>query len=96
LFIENNNPNTSNEKEDMIKFNNIRCFVHADTERRIVDAINKENMKKNTIINTAKDKFIRKIFHELKTPLHILSNSLHYNLIQNSNDLKALEIQVSF
>jgi signal transduction histidine kinase len=76
-------------------FNHTRCFLRNDAERRIREAIKEENIKRAALISAAKDRFIRKIFHEIKTPLHTLSSSLQINLIQDSNEFNALCDQVT-
>jgi len=61
-------------------FNHTRCFVRDDTERRIQKAVDEAEMNKLSLVSAAKDKFIRKIFHEIRTPLHIMYSSLHSHL----------------
>jgi signal transduction histidine kinase len=76
-------------------FKHTRCFVRNDAERRIQETINNENIKKTILMSSAKDRFIRKVFHEIKTPLHILSSSLQSeSLFQNAEELKTLCNQV--
>jgi hypothetical protein len=76
-------------------FKHTRCFIRNDVDRRIQDAIYNENVKKTVLMSAAKDKFIRKIFHEIKTPLHILSSSLQSKMFSDAKGQKSLCNQVS-
>jgi signal transduction histidine kinase len=54
----------------------IRCFIRNDTDRRVREEIllvSNRIMKKEA---EAKSTFIRHVFHEMRTPLHVLSNFL--------------------
>ena len=76
-------------------FNHTRCFIRNDIERKIQEAIYHENVKKTAMMSAAKDKFIRKIFHEIKTPLHILYSSLQDKSLSDVTEQKSLSNQVS-
>lgn len=57
-------------------FKNTRCFIRDDTARQIHEAaaqLEKEAAKANAI---AKDAFCRRIFHELRTPVHSMQSVL--------------------
>lgn len=57
-----------------------RCFIRNDTDRRLKEEIllaSNRIMKKEA---EAKSAFIRHVFHEMRTPLHVLATFLHsYN-----------------
>lgn len=57
----------------------ISCFVRDDTERRIQKAVDEAERNKLSLVSAAKDKFIRRIFHEIRTPLHMMQRSLPFH-----------------
>lgn len=66
-------------------FNHTRCFIRDDNERRIREAVFKTKMDSLAMLMNAKDSFIRRMFHEIKTPLHAIQTSLSIALHANRN-----------
>ncbi|KAK3263254.1 hypothetical protein CYMTET_27930 [Cymbomonas tetramitiformis] len=61
-------------------FKHTRCFIRDDSRRRIEEAsqtFKNESMKQ---IAASKDKFLHKLVHQFKTPLHILTESIQQGL----------------
>ncbi|KAK3275343.1 hypothetical protein CYMTET_16519 [Cymbomonas tetramitiformis] len=61
-------------------FKHTRCFIRDDSRRRIEEAgqtFKDESMKR---IAASKDKFLDKLVHQFKTPLHILTESIQQGL----------------
>lgn len=79
-------------------FNHTRCFIRDDTERRIREAIQQAEMNQIRLAAEAKDRFIRKLFHEIRTPMHIISSSFSSGAIQSYSQDEMLELSriVSF
>jgi PAS domain S-box-containing protein len=57
-------------------FKHTRCFIRDDTQRKIREARLEEQARKDSEIAEAKDIFVRKTFHELLTPCHLLKSLL--------------------
>ena len=57
-------------------FKHTRCFIRDDTQRKIREARLEESARKESEIAEAKDIFVRKTFHELLTPCHVLKSLL--------------------
>ena len=57
-------------------FKHTRCFIRDDTQRKIEEEIKAMELKHMKNLNDGKDTFIRRIFHDIKTPLHIISHSV--------------------
>jgi signal transduction histidine kinase len=72
-------------------FRHTRCFIRNDNERRVREAILETDKRCTLLASKAKDKFIRRIFHEIRTPLHVMSgilNTADTQLLKNDiNDL---------
>jgi PAS domain S-box-containing protein len=65
-------------------FKHTRCFIRDDTQRKIREARLEESARKESEIAEAKDIFVRKTFHELLTPCHILKSLLTGHMECNS------------
>lgn len=59
------------------KFARSECVIRDDTDRRIQQAVDEAEISKLSLVSAAKDKFIRRIFHEIRTPLHFIYSSLN-------------------
>ena len=57
-------------------FKHTRCFIRDDTARKVREARLEERHRSVLEMAKAKDKFMRKVFHEIKTPCHLLSSVL--------------------
>ena len=57
-------------------FKHTRCFIRDDTGRKVREARLEERHRSVVEMAKAKDKFMRKVFHEIKTPCHLLSSVL--------------------
>ena len=57
-------------------FKHTRCFIRDDTGRKVREARLEEQHRSAVETARAKDKFMRKVFHEIKTPCHLLSSVL--------------------
>jgi len=57
-------------------FRHTRCFIRDDTGRKVREARLEERHRNLLEMAKAKDKFMRKVFHEIKTPCHLLSSVL--------------------
>ena len=53
-------------------FRHTRCFLHDDHERRVREATLEMERRYALQVSRAKDKFIRRTFHEIRTPLHVV------------------------
>ena len=71
-------------------FRHFRCFIRDDTERRIQAAVAEAEMNKLSLVSAAKDKFVRRIFHEIRTPLHIMYSALKNHIDENASNLRPL------
>eukprot|EP01038_Epipyxis_sp_PR26KG_P004408 gene4408-6234_t len=67
-------------------FNHTRCFIRNDTERKVKEAFNNAIRNKAETVAIAKNSFIRKVFHEIKTPLHECFQLFANNLINSNNN----------
>ena len=54
----------------------IRCFIRNDTDRRVKSEILQASNRIMKQEAEAKSTFIRHVFHEMRTPLHVLSTFL--------------------
>lgn len=61
-----------------------RTFFRYDVDRIVDQAIANERIAKLGMIAAEKDRFIRIIFHEIRTPLHNLSTRIN-NTLKQSN-----------
>lgn len=61
-----------------------RTFFRYDVDRMVDQAIANERIAKLGLIAAEKDRFIRIIFHEIRTPLHNLSTRIN-NTLRQSN-----------
>ena len=52
-------------------FKHTRCFIRDDTDRRIKEALAALEIKKSLEAQQNKDTFVRRVFHELRTPLQV-------------------------
>jgi len=66
-------------------FNHTRCFIRDDNERRIREAVFKNKMDNLSTLMDAKDRFIRRMFHEIKTPLHAIQSTLNIAVLEEGN-----------
>jgi PAS domain S-box-containing protein len=57
-------------------FRHTRCFIRNDNERRVREAVLETDRRLTEAAAKAKDKFIRRVFHEVQTPLHVLSGMM--------------------
>ena len=57
-------------------FKHTRCFIRDDTARKVREARLEERHRALLETARAKDRFMRKVFHEIKTPCHLLSSVL--------------------
>jgi signal transduction histidine kinase len=57
-------------------FRHTRCFIRNDLDRCIGEAITKIEKKNAAASAAARDRFIRRVFHEIRTPLHIMTGYL--------------------
>eukprot|EP00601_Ochromonadales_sp_CCMP2298_P009482 CAMPEP_0173244726 /NCGR_PEP_ID=MMETSP1142-20121109/16289_1 /TAXON_ID=483371 /ORGANISM="non described non described, Strain CCMP2298" /LENGTH=473 /DNA_ID=CAMNT_0014176605 /DNA_START=22 /DNA_END=1439 /DNA_ORIENTATION=- len=57
-------------------FRHTRCFIRNDNERIVREAVLETDRRVTAAATAAKDKFIRRVFHEVQTPLHVLSGML--------------------
>jgi PAS domain S-box-containing protein len=64
-------------------FKHTRCFIRDDTERRVREAIQEAHMKQMKLSSAAKDRFIRRVFHEIRTPMHTVSSCLNGCSVNN-------------
>ncbi len=64
---------------------NTRCFIRDDTVRQIQLARSKAEAQHKIAKMNAQDKFLRRIFHEIKTPCNVIIQSLDQNE-QNTNN----------
>ena len=60
-----------------------RTFFRYDVEGLVSEAIERQRMDKMALVAAEKDRFIRVMFHEIRTPLHTLSNCYQTLLKQN-------------
>ena len=65
------------------KFARSECVIRDDTDRRIQQAVDEAEISKLSMVSAAKDKFIRRIFHEIRTPLHFIYSSLNSNTLDS-------------
>ncbi len=56
-------------------FSHTGTFIRDDCEQLITEMTLKEQLEKTASIAREKDRFIRTMFHEIKTPLHILAST---------------------
>lgn len=75
-------------------FKHTRCFIRDDNERRVREAINAMTTKQLKMSAAAKDNFIRRVFHEIRTPMHSVALSLETGEI-SKRDAEELFFQVS-
>jgi signal transduction histidine kinase len=54
-------------------FRHTRCFIRNDLDRRVSEAITTIEKRNVAASAAAKDRFIRRVFHEIRTPLHIMT-----------------------
>ena len=83
LLIDSN----VNYKEDG-SFNHTRCFIRDDTNRKIREAreeISKTLQKK---LSSEKERFISKVMHHMKTPLHILRMQIGIDCKKEEMDIQ--------
>jgi hypothetical protein len=73
-------------------FKHTRCFIRNDFDRIIGEAVHEATIKQLKSTASAKDNFIRRVFHEIRTPLHTISATLSHG--SSVDDLKELDIQV--
>ena len=59
----------------------VQTFIRLDNELLVEEAINQEKSKNFAILAAEKQRFIRLMFHEIRTPLHNLSSSFHNSII---------------
>jgi len=57
-------------------FKHTRCFIRDDTSRKVREERLRVTREKELELAKAKDVFFRKIFHEIRTPSHILAHSI--------------------
>jgi PAS domain S-box-containing protein len=57
-------------------FKHTRCFIRDDTSRKVREERLRVTREKELELTKAKDVFFRKIFHEIRTPSHVLANSM--------------------
>ena len=57
-------------------FKHTRCFIRDDTLRKVREERLRVTREKETELSSAKDIFFRKIFHEIRTPSHMLASSM--------------------
>lgn len=57
-------------------FKHTRCFIRDDTERRMRDLGREMELRASKETSAAKSKFIGRLFHEIRTPMHIVDSSL--------------------
>lgn len=67
LLIDSN----VNYKEDG-SFNHTRCFIRDDTGRKIREAREETRKALSEKLSSEKERFISKVIHHIKTPLHIM------------------------
>lgn len=58
-----------------------QSFIRVDTELLVEEAVNHERTKNFAVLAAEKQRFIRLMFHEIRTPLHNLSSSFHNSII---------------
>ncbi len=56
-------------------FSHTGSFIRDDYEQLITEMTLKEQLEKTASIAREKDRFIRTMFHEIKTPLHVLAST---------------------
>lgn len=74
-------------------FKHTRCFIRNDTERRIRDAVNESTINQAKQLAQSKDNFIRRIFHEIRTPMHVVSTCFQSQVI-TKDDVREMSDQV--
>eukprot|EP00284_Hemiselmis_tepida_P002703 CAMPEP_0174951288 /NCGR_PEP_ID=MMETSP1355-20121228/94772_1 /TAXON_ID=464990 /ORGANISM="Hemiselmis tepida, Strain CCMP443" /LENGTH=841 /DNA_ID=CAMNT_0016198939 /DNA_START=211 /DNA_END=2736 /DNA_ORIENTATION=+ len=57
-------------------FKHTRCFIRDDTARKVREARLSEMAHREKEVSEAKSVFVRKTFHEIRTPCHLLSHLL--------------------
>lgn len=57
-------------------FRHTRCFIRDNTEKVVQDAIRVTRENELRAARKARETFLRRFFHELKTPLHVVGNGL--------------------
>lgn len=79
-------------------FKYTQCFLKDDLDRRIKDAIHEASIQQIKTMVAAKDRFIRCVFHEIRTPMHAVLYGLENLSVgdhQISHHLAELKHQVS-
>jgi signal transduction histidine kinase len=61
-------------------FKHTRCSLRDDLDRRIKEAIHEATIKHIKTALAAKDRFIRRVFHEIRTPMHAVLYGLGNDL----------------
>ena len=62
------------EKSENVKY--VRCVLNGDLDDIIVRATKDIQLIQMKEMAAAKDRFIRKVFHEIRTPMHAISSSI--------------------
>jgi CheY-like chemotaxis protein len=57
-------------------FKHTRCFIRDDSERRLKELAREMELRASKESSAAKSKFISRLFHEIRTPMHIVDASL--------------------
>uniref|UniRef100_A0A6U6BI43 Histidine kinase n=1 Tax=Guillardia theta TaxID=55529 RepID=A0A6U6BI43_GUITH len=73
-------------------FKHTRCFIRDDTGRKIREERLRVTREKEQQLAKAKDIFVRKTFHEIRTPCHILWN--HVAILEEQ--MKEMKLATSF
>ena len=78
-------------------FKHTRCFIRDNAERRIQETLHEMELKSIKAAAEGKDQFMRRVFHEIKTPLHVFNGfttDLHERIkaVTNGTDETILEM----
>ena len=57
-------------------FKHTRCFIRDDTARKVREARLQERVRQEAAVAEAKGRFLRKVFHEIRTPCHLLAGAV--------------------
>lgn len=66
-----------------LHFTRIFFRYDADVDHMVSEALARERLDKMALLAGEKDRFIRVMFHEIRTPLHALANCFHTLMRQN-------------
>lgn len=56
-------------------FNHTRCFIRDDTVRKVTEARSEATMQSLLKVTQEKEKFVSRLLHEMRTPVHIIQMS---------------------